>query len=148
MAGRPSKLTPEITDELAQILEQGNWVDTACDQVGISRDTFYKWVARGKRGRAYDIEPVNYVEFALRIGQAVAQVEIDSVKELRKAPNNWQATAWWLERRHPDKWGNRGKLDVNLGGNVTITSDDLAAAREKARQTERKLLGNEPDAKD
>lgn len=123
MAGRPSKLTVEITDELVQILGEGNWVDAACNKVGISRECFYEWMRRGERGQARDIEPVNYVEFARRINQAVAQVEIETVRDIRKAPMNWQAPAWWLERRHPDRWGQRNKIDLS-GKVIVINWDD------------------------
>jgi len=148
VGGRYSKLTPEITNQIAEILGAGNWIGTACDKVDITRECFYEWIRRGERAWDVDREPVNYVEFATRIKAVMAQVEIDSVEELRSAPERWQAVAWWLERRHPDRWGNRQKVDVNHGGAVTITSDDLAAAREKARQTEKKLLADEPDRKD
>jgi hypothetical protein len=29
-------------------------------------------------------------------------------------PKNWTAAAWWLERRHPDDYGRRERLDVKL----------------------------------
>ena len=25
----------------------------------------------------------------------------------------WQAAAWYLERKHPDRWGRRERVDVN-----------------------------------
>jgi len=131
MAGRPSKLTPELQAEIVKLLSEGNFVETVCDYVGLSKNTFYDWVRRGERGWQSDIEPVNFVEFSDAIKKAMAEVEKSTLIELRAGPLNWQAKAWWLERRHPDKWGNRQKVDlthkvvaVNWGDGKTDDNND------------------------
>lgn len=111
MAGQPSKLTPELQKEIVTLLTGGNFVETVCDYVGIHRDTFYEWMRRGERGWQIDLEPVDYVQFSDAVKKAMSQVEITTVATLRSGPLNWQAKAWWLERRHPDKWGNRQKVE-------------------------------------
>jgi transposase len=108
-AGRPSKLTPELTKRLCDWLEAGNFIETACDMEGISRESFYEWLRRGERAWSNDIEPVNYVQFSDMVKKAMARMEILTINDLRAGPMNWQAKAWWLERRHPDRWGNRQK---------------------------------------
>lgn len=118
-AGRPSKLTPELQKDICNYLLAGNFVETVCDLVGISKETFYAWVKRGERGWKSDRDG-GYVEFSDAIKRAVAQVEVLTVNDLRKGPQNWQAKAWWLERRHPDKWGNRGKSQVEHSGDLGI----------------------------
>jgi len=125
-AGRPSKLTPELTENLCRWLRAGNFVQTACDMEGISQSIFYEWMRRGERGWQVDREPVDYVEFLDTIKKAIAQVETVTLHELRQGPQNWQAKAWWLERRHPDKWGNRGKsTTVNYNVDVSNLSDEM-----------------------
>lgn len=128
---RPSKLTPELTDDIVQLLLAGNFVETTCDYVGISKETFYEWLRRGERAWQTDIDPVNYVEFSDAVKKAIAQVETLSVAKLRGGILNWQSLAWWLERRHPDRWGNRqtvkhtGKVVlVNWNDGETDTNDD------------------------
>ena len=49
--GRPLKLTPELREALCGHLAQGAHVKTACQAVGISEVTYYRWQARGNRGR-------------------------------------------------------------------------------------------------
>lgn len=111
MIGRPSKLTPALQNEIVKLLSEGNFVETVCDYVGLHKDTFYEWQRRGERAWQVDIEPVNYVAFSDAVKKAIAEVEKDTITDLRAGPLNWQAKAWWLERRHPDKWGNRQKVE-------------------------------------
>lgn len=121
-AGRPSKLTSELQKQICDFLVAGNFAETVCDFVGIDKTTYYEWLKRGERGWQIDIEG-GYVEFSHAVKKAVAQVEMTTVHGLRKRPYNWQADAWWLERRHPDRWGNRQK-HVHSGdgdeGEITI----------------------------
>lgn len=104
VGGRPSKLTLKLTREIAHLLSQGNFVETACDAVGIAKSTFYAWMELGELS-----ENTEHVKFSDAIKRAVATAEIVSVGDVRDKVDNWQAQAWWLERRYPDRWGNRGK---------------------------------------
>lgn len=123
-AGRPSKLTPELQKDICNYLLAGNFVETVCDFVGIDKTTFYDWCNRGERGWKVDIDG-GYVEFSNAVKKAISQVEMTTVHDLRKGPVNWQSKAWWLERRHPDKWGNRGKSQVeHTIKDVSQLSDD------------------------
>lgn len=125
MAGRPTKLTPELQNQICAFLMAGNFVETVCDFVGISKETFYEWIRRGNRGWEKDIEG-GYVAFSDAVKKAVAQVEMATVHELRQGPMNWQSKAWWLERRHPDKWGNRSKnTQLNLNVDLTTLPDEV-----------------------
>lgn len=112
---RPTKLTPELQKQICDLLEAGNFVETVCDFVGIHKDTFYEWVNRGERGWKADMDG-GYVGFSDAVKKAISTVEMDTLTDLRRGPLNWQAKAWWLERRHPDKWGNRQKV-VHSGPN-------------------------------
>src|SRR5687768_1636183 len=82
VAGRPSKLTPEIQKQICELLEGGNFVETVCDYVGISKETFYDWIRRGERGWEADIKG-GYVEFSDAVKKAIAKVEKSTVAELR-----------------------------------------------------------------
>lgn len=125
MAGQPSKLTPQITDQIRALLLAGNFVETVASFVGIHRDTFYEWIRRGERGWQVDIEPVNYVEFSDTIKKAMSQAEVLSLNDIRQRTDNWQAQAWFLERRHPDKWGNRQKqTNVNVNMDLSELSEE------------------------
>ena len=49
MAGRPTKLTSELTEEIAQYLRAGNYIETTAALVGINRDSIYEWLKRGAK---------------------------------------------------------------------------------------------------
>ena len=46
--GRPTKLTPELREEIVELLKAGNYIKTACAVVGINKTTFYQWLKKGK----------------------------------------------------------------------------------------------------
>ena len=47
--GRPSKLTPELADEIARRIQAGCFPSVAAGSVGIAARTFYRWLAEGRR---------------------------------------------------------------------------------------------------
>lgn len=119
--GRPTKLTPGLQASIVQGLERGNFVETVCDLVGVHKDTFYEWMRRGERASKRDVE-AGYVQFSDAIKKATAQIESDTVEDVKTGVFNWQSRAWWLERRHPDKWGNRGKqVQTNVNVNIDVS---------------------------
>lgn len=105
MAGRRSKLNKKLITEAAGLLRAGNYAETAAACVGISQATWYNWL---KDAREQDKPDPLKVEFLEAVEKATAEAERKYVKVIEKATaRNWQAAAWWLERRMPDKWGRR-----------------------------------------
>lgn len=54
---------------------------------------------------------------ATEVEKAEATAEFTYVSKIAIAaddPKNWTAAAWWLERRHPDEFGRRDRLDVKV----------------------------------
>lgn len=90
---RRTKKTPSLEKALAEALRRGNTRRCACALVGISPDTFYKWL-RGDRAFSDAIER--------------AEAEERFVSEIKDAAcDSWQAAAWWPERRHSLDWRRR-----------------------------------------
>jgi transposase len=106
-----SKLTPELAEKICNVLRAGNYVDTAAAYAGICKDTYYDWLRRGARAaKANDTSEAEapYRAFHAAVEQALAAAEIRDVALIGKAANDqWQAAAWRLERRYPEKWGRR-----------------------------------------
>ena len=135
MAGRPTKLTSELTEEIAQYLRAGNYIETTAARVGINRDSIYEWLKRGAkeqerlsknpRARLRKREAI-FVEFSDTVKKAQAQSEAMLVGLIGKAAQkNWTAAAWRLERKYPDKWGRTER-------NVATAQDD--PVKELAKQ--------------
>ncbi len=43
------------------------------------------------------------------------------------ADGNWQAAAWWLERRYPADWGRR-VVQSNVAGTVKVIVESVSHA--------------------
>jgi len=106
--GRRLHLTPELTRRICDAIGQGNYVAVACEVSGIARTTFYGWMRRGKAAKSGP-----YAEFVAAVLQAEAEAETYYVGVVHRAAAwNWQAAMTWLERKHPDRWGRRARVDV------------------------------------
>jgi transposase len=139
MAGRQTKLTPEVQDRIVAALRAGNYQETAARYAGISEDTFYEWLKRGKE------EPGSaYSEFSEAVEKAKADAEVRDVALIDKAAHDgsWQAAAWKLERKFPNKWGrvNRTEISGPDGAAVKVDIDAKASLLQK--------LGLDADSED
>ena len=114
MAGRKLKLDQELIEQVSLIIRQGNYAQTACEMVGIGTTTYYRWLETAEKDNA----PKIYREFRDAIKRAEAQAEVRSVTRIMQAADEgtWQASAWYLERKHPTKWGRNDKLRQEITG--------------------------------
>lgn len=116
--GRKTKLTKDIQEKLVSAIAHGNYHEVACFLVGIGSSTFYSWMKKGEEENSKRI----YRDFVEAIKKAEAIAEAQRLQVISKASHeNWQAAAWYLERRYPDRWGRRkhelehkGELDLNI----------------------------------
>ena len=100
--GRPSKLTPKLRKQIVRLIIAGYFTDRTCDIVGINKSTNYDWMKRGKESKRRNKYKIFYNEVtqAHAISEAIALSIISKAAEI-----DWRASAWWLERRYPEKWG-------------------------------------------
>jgi hypothetical protein len=117
--GRPEKLTDDIRKDIIKVIRSGNYIETACAYVGINKTTFYDWLKKGAREKQRvednprakvrkDLQ--KYVDFSEEVDKALAHAEIRDVAIIGKAAEKeWQAAAWRLERKFPDRWGRKDK---------------------------------------
>lgn len=132
MVGRITKLTPDVQKRIITALEAGNYFETACEAAGISASTGHEWMARGRGTSNTRPQTELYAQFAEAVERASSKAEIDNLNLINKAARDgtWQAAAWWLERRFPNRWGRtRVELTGADGGaiqhlDVTKLSDD------------------------
>jgi hypothetical protein len=131
--GRKPKLTPAVQQRLVQAVTAGAYFEVACEAAGISRATGYEWIARGCGQDKDRPRTPLYADFADAIEKAHADAELLRVARIAKAAQGgqllsekirrtadgeeiierrysqpqWQADAWWLERRYPARWGRQ-----------------------------------------
>ena len=138
--GRPTKLCAEIQELLVAYIVAGNYVETAAAAAGISKNTLYDWLKRG----AADSSGI-YKEFSDAINKAVATSEIAELEKLeRHSRETWQAAAWRLERRFPDKWGRKEKIQADITSQHTereeVVFEQKLTADPEARELLRQLF--------
>lgn len=139
---RPTKLTPEVQENICNWLKLGYYQEDAAIMAGISPSTYYEWMKKGdEEGKQLEsgkglpapandnslIAPVDeaqegevilpFLEFSEAVKKARAEAEGAHIRNIRKAADNgvWQASAWFLERSFPRKWGKRSQLEIAAG---------------------------------
>ena len=123
--GRPSKLTPERQEKLVEAIQAGNYYTSACAYAEIAYSNFRQWMIKGEAE-----ESGKYRDFHEAIKKAEAAAELRNVGVIQQAGiDTWQAAAWWLERRYPDRWGKQERLDLKHAGKVEVEHGvDVAGA--------------------
>lgn len=117
---------------IVQAVRAGNYIETAAAYAGVAKSTLYDWMKRGARerqrlernpkARAKKSE-APYVEFSNAIQKALAESEMFDVATIGRASrDNWQAAAWRLERKFPERWGRKERIEHE--GKVTVERND------------------------
>ena len=97
-----------VWQRLNQAISVGAYIEDACIFAGISSRQFRRWRELAEQG----IEP--YAERWEEINKSESQSIVRNLFNIQNASNNgtWQASAWLLERKYPEKYGR--KETVNL----------------------------------
>jgi len=161
--GRPPICSIEIVDELLTALRATGCVSLACALKGISRQTFYNWLKKGRQeqqlvaqedgGTRVRKEMVPYVHLVDNLAKVLAEAEAGSVLRIRKAGQgqpaaydedgqllmaerapSWQADAWLLERINPAKYGKLGREPKENEGENLEEGADLQELRGAAEE--------------
>lgn len=92
--GRPSILTEQIIADICNALRAGAYIETAAALAGISKETFYQWL---KRGKAYHAAPEPNMddhlcgELSDAVGRAMAEAEMRDLLVIDRAANGEDA---------------------------------------------------------
>lgn len=143
MAGRNSKLTPDVQGRIVEALKHGNYQDAAAAYAGISEATFHNWMNRGREesrrladGEKPTTRETPYLEFLEAVEKARSEAEVRNVMYIQRAAQDgtWQAAAWFLERSHPRKWGRKDRHEhVGDNGEPIKVSVSTAELEEKVK---------------
>lgn len=128
--------TPEITPDIVRLAREamrlGMTNELACQYIGISRSSFYRYLARGQHERG-----TVYRQFWDAISQGRSQCAAMQLARIQQAAQeDWRAAAWVMERR----FGYHRQLDIR--GEIAQTEslklgdgDDLDRLLERIDQT-------------
>ena len=139
--GRPTKLTPELHKIIVEAVRAGNYVETAAALADVSKESLYKWLRRGSREiqrveashlRRIQNTEVIYVNFVDAVQNAQAAAESEDLGLIGKASKSgaWQASAWRLERKFPNKWGHKARVEVTGKEGEPIKHEDVTKPSE------------------
>lgn len=119
---RSIKLNQDLVNEILTYKENGLSDADVCDMVGISQNTFYKWLKEADTGVCVDNpnRPVPMLELKreLREGLKRAQAAFKAyhIQNITKAAKkSWQASAWMLERMYPKEFGRIDRQIALMG---------------------------------
>lgn len=105
-AGRPTKINQDVINRILALVRVGNYVETAASAAGISKETLYAWLRLGATQQTGLAR-----EFSDALVKAAGEAEAIALTRVASAAGeHWQAAAWMLERKHPDRWGRRDTL--------------------------------------
>lgn len=142
MPGRPSRLTPELTEAIVYLVLEGNYLETAAQANGVAPSTLHYWRRRGQDAWARAEEAVEdrnellgdgiydrtdpaewvYLDFLDALKTAEAYAETELLRRASAGGFGWQAPMTVLERRHPARWKRREarELEGADGGAIPV----------------------------
>lgn len=141
--GRPSKLTPETKEKLFKALRTGAHIETACNAAGVAYVTVATWNQIAEGTHPTRKATPEYVEFREEMQRAIAEAEMILVARVNAASKeDWRASAWMLDRRHPERWASTHKVRIEAEKQVeaqfdlyfqTVMDDDSIPTEVKQR---------------
>lgn len=117
-----TKFNPETCHKIIQALEAGNYRKTAAALADVSETQFYHWMQRGETAKSG-----KYAEFAESVKKAEEKAKAYHLQQIRKASENgsWQASAWYLERKHYKEWGRKQQVDMTADVKADVKSENM-----------------------
>lgn len=114
---RKTKLTRELIEQMRKLASLGVDNKTIAQSLMIGESTFYSWLQRGEQDLKEGKRTL-FVEFLEDLKKAHADAIVRNVLLIQESARNgnWQASAWFLERRLPEVWGKKERVDVESSG--------------------------------
>ena len=143
---RPLTLNDNKIETICTAVARGNTFSNASVLAGISRNTFYVWEKRGRdirdgisRSQLSKVDKALYVKFVESLDKAEAECVDMCVTAIVTGEKNWQARAWFLERRYNDDWGDKTKMKLEVAGEINVSMTTMAKAYEKWQKEKEKM---------
>ena len=127
-----TKLTPELQENFCKAIENGDSILGACGYVGITERTYYNWMDRAAEAKGR----TKFVKFKECVDKAKAKALHNFEQVITRASTeHWQAAAWMLERRHPNMYGKKDKIEADVTHKgLSGLADAIRVSEEKHRR--------------
>ena len=111
----PRKFSPDLAMKVVKFVSAGCFIETAAGAAGLSKNTLYEWMKLGENRK----DPRSTEELRAwkkLLDEAAATAEARAVSGIQEAGAGgaWQAYAWFLERKYPDRWRARTSNEVTV----------------------------------
>lgn len=119
---------PGLGERIGKMLAAGHYVQVACAAAGVSEASYYAWLEKAEAVRdtlqgeddpdkaREELEPMEraLLEFLEAVEKGSAAAEVRHLRRIDKASEDgtWQASAWFLERRFPRRWGRFDRVET------------------------------------
>jgi transposase len=108
----PRKLTEAVEKRLCEAIALGCSKTIAARLAGIDRATLWRWTEQGEADLDQEKDSV-YCNLCNGLKKAEAAFQAYALTVIHDAaPQNWQAAAWLLERKRPEEWGRRDRVQT------------------------------------
>ena len=122
---RPKALTEEVQDAILDGLALGMHLGPACFRAKIDPKSVTYW----QRLVENEVEHAQvYADFFQKIKQALALSEELALTTLKAGQPGWQAQAWFLERRFPQRWGRKDRVEKAAPKEPTVIQVQMVEA--------------------
>jgi hypothetical protein len=113
--GRPTKRTPEITEQICEGISYGLTDEEVAAMVGIDNSTLTCWK--------------KIPEFSGAIKKAVTTRKLARLKRIESGEPGWQGTAWAMERQYPKEFSRpEVQLQYKLAESAAKTGEATISA--------------------
>lgn len=130
--------TTQTKQLLIEQLRKTPIVQVACEKVGISRATFYRWKDDKKFAKEAEQALLEGVELMNDLAESAL---LSGIKD--RSP--W-AVIWWLRNRH-EAYSNRVKIDANINHKTEELTPEQVALVQKALKNAGLLLAGSEESK-
>lgn len=98
-------LDDDIKRKILASLTMGMTIKEACIFAEIDESTFYNW------RKNYSEDP-QFKDFFKSLKKAEVQGKMKHIQKIFEE-QSWQASAWWLERKFPEEFARREKVQLS-----------------------------------
>ena len=123
---RPSKLTPELRVDLERQLADGVPVVVLAQRFGVGRRTLGRWIGDGRVVRRQLAPAPDPAVEELSLDERLEKAEPGLLAAVLAASQrgSWQAAAWILERRWPERWARPPRRQEEPSQSAEPIADD------------------------
>lgn len=112
MRGAKTKLNDDLIKKIYDYISEGHYTNVVCDYLQINQSTFYDWINKAKKDEEEGKESI-YTKFSNTVKEAESIAEMRHLQNILKTAQDgtWQASAWYLERKHKNRWSLKQEIE-------------------------------------